>query len=152
MTNCRRKTILEGKDLKEGPCGWGSNHEGQGQTQLEKQQTQLTQGFVNQVIKSVFFKKWFYLFAQALLQLQSMDSRVLELQKLRHKGSAGVAPGSQGTGSIAEAHRLRGSEACGIFPDRDQATFPALAGGFFITEQVDSLSHLAGRLFIKLYN
>ena len=67
---CRRKAILEGKDLKEGPCGWSSNHEGQGQTQLEKQQTQLTQGLVNQVIKSVFFKKEFHLFAQAFLQLQ----------------------------------------------------------------------------------
>ena len=48
---------MEGKGLKEGPCGWGSDHEGQGQMQLEKQQTHLTQGFVNQVIKSVFLKK-----------------------------------------------------------------------------------------------
>ena len=78
--------------------------------------------------------------------MQSMDSRELELQKLRHKGSAGVAPRPQGTGAIAVAHRLRGSEACGIFPDRDQATSPALAGGFFITEQVDSLSNFTTKV------
>lgn len=31
-----------------------SNHEGQWQMQLEEQQTQMTQSFVNQVIKFVF--------------------------------------------------------------------------------------------------
>ena len=87
---------------------------------------------------------------QGLLLWQRTDSRELRLQEPRCKGSASVAPRFQGTGLTAVAHRLSGSEARGIFPDRDQAMSPALASGFFITEQVDSLPNLAGGLYQTL--
>ena len=40
------------------------------------------------------------------------------LQELRHVGSAVTAPRVSGTGSMAVAHRISCSEACGIFLDQ----------------------------------
>ena len=48
----------------------------------------------------------------------SMGPRALRFQQLRHEGSVVVAPGLWSTGSIAVAHRLNYSAACGIFPDQ----------------------------------
>ena len=47
-----------------------------------------------------------------------MGPRALGLQKLWLVGSIAAALGLQSTGSVAVAHRLSCSEACGIFPDQ----------------------------------
>ena len=42
--------------------------------------------------------------------------------------------GSRAPASVAVAHVLSYSKACGIFPDQGSNPSPALAGGFFTTE------------------
>ena len=49
---------------------------------------------------------------QWLLLLQSKGSRVCRLKHLQHTGSAVVALGLQGTGSVGAAHGLSHPEAC----------------------------------------
>ena len=51
--------------------------------------------------------------------LQSMGSRVCELQELIHTGSVVVASGLLSAGSVAVVHGLICSAACAIFLDRD---------------------------------
>ena len=88
----------------------------------------------NVILVIYFWLSWVFVTVQAFLQLQregaplylrctgfslqglflwSMDSRARELQSLQHAGSLGESPGLLSTGSVAMAHGLSCSEACG---------------------------------------
>ena len=63
-----------------------------------------------------------------------MVSPVLEHRLEGSRASVAVASGPQSTGSVAAAHRLCGSSACGGLPGaRMEPTSSALAGSFLIT-------------------
>lgn len=69
---------------------------------------------------------------QWLLSMGTMDLREPRLQEPQHLGSVVVAPSLWSTGSIAVAHGLSCSTACGSLPRAGiKPAPPTLAGGFF---------------------
>lgn len=106
------------------------------------------QSYFNQVSNSIYFKKYLSYFS-ALLGLQWCTWAFSSCRERGLLSSCGVqgfslwrlflwSTGLRLTGfsscsiwALVVTHGLRCFTACGIFPDQDSNTFPALASGFF---------------------